>query len=91
MAPPSTEALEQRLHGRNTETPEQVAERMAAAREEIATYGIAVLHEAPYLTSFSTLDLKSSVFSAVQAAATEHWSYHLMAEGLLTQNYSFSP
>ena len=37
VAPPSTEALEQRLHGRNTETPEQIAERMAAAREEIAT------------------------------------------------------
>ena len=37
VAPPSTEALEQRLHGRNTETSEQIAERMAAAREEIAT------------------------------------------------------
>ena len=37
VAPPSTEALEQRLHGRNTETAEQIAERMAAAREEIAT------------------------------------------------------
>lgn len=37
VAPPSTEALEQRLHGRNTETTEQIAERMAAAREEIAT------------------------------------------------------
>lgn len=37
VAPPSTEALEQRLRGRNTETPEQIEERMAAAREEIAT------------------------------------------------------
>ena len=37
VAPPSTEALEQRLRGRKTETSEQIEERMAAAREEIAT------------------------------------------------------
>ncbi len=37
VAPPSTEALEQRLRGRNTESSEQIDERMAAAREEIAT------------------------------------------------------
>ncbi len=40
VAPPSTEALEQRLRGRGTESEEQVQERLQAAKEEIARYSI---------------------------------------------------
>ncbi|HVS28368.1 MAG TPA: guanylate kinase [Solirubrobacteraceae bacterium] len=36
IAPPSLEALETRLVGRGTDTPEQVAARLATAREELA-------------------------------------------------------
>ena len=36
LAPPSWAALEQRLAGRGTETPEQVARRLATARAELA-------------------------------------------------------
>ena len=36
IAPPSLEALEARLIGRGTDSPEQVAERLATARRELA-------------------------------------------------------
>ena len=39
LAPPSWEALEQRLAGRGTETPEQVARRLDTARAELAAQG----------------------------------------------------
>ena len=39
LAPPSWAALEQRLAGRGTETPEQVARRLATARAELAAQG----------------------------------------------------
>ncbi|CAL8470025.1 g9567 [Coccomyxa elongata] len=37
VAPPSTQALEQRLRGRGTESEEQIQERLQAAKEEIAS------------------------------------------------------
>ncbi|KAK9830639.1 hypothetical protein WJX81_008303 [Elliptochloris bilobata] len=37
VAPPNSEELERRLRGRGTETDEQVAERLAAAKQEIAS------------------------------------------------------
>lgn len=39
LAPPSWEALEQRLAGRGTETPEVMARRLATARAELAAQG----------------------------------------------------
>jgi guanylate kinase len=36
LAPPSWEALESRLSGRGTETPEAMARRLATARDELA-------------------------------------------------------
>ena len=39
LAPPSWEALEQRLVGRGTETPEVMARRLATARAELAAQG----------------------------------------------------
>jgi guanylate kinase len=36
LAPPSWEALEARLVGRGTETPEVIARRLATARTELA-------------------------------------------------------
>ncbi|WP_445170069.1 guanylate kinase [Mycolicibacterium sp. Dal123E01] len=39
LAPPSWEALEQRLTGRGTETPEVVARRLDTARAELAAQG----------------------------------------------------
>lgn len=39
LAPPSWEALETRLAGRGTETPEQVARRLDTARAELAAQG----------------------------------------------------
>lgn len=36
VAPPSSEELERRLRGRGTESEEQIAERLATAKEEIA-------------------------------------------------------
>ncbi|WP_431232385.1 guanylate kinase [Mycolicibacterium psychrotolerans] len=39
LAPPSWEALEQRLAGRGTETQEQVERRLATARAELAAQG----------------------------------------------------
>ncbi|CAG0960498.1 guanylate kinase [Burkholderiales bacterium] len=38
ILPPSLEALAQRLHGRRQDTPEVIAQRLAAARAEIAHY-----------------------------------------------------
>lgn len=38
VAPPSTQALEQRLRGRGTESEEQIQERLQAAKEEIARH-----------------------------------------------------
>jgi guanylate kinase len=39
LAPPSWEALESRLSGRGTETPEVMARRLATARSELAAQG----------------------------------------------------
>jgi guanylate kinase len=39
LAPPSWEALEHRLSGRGTETPEVMARRLNTAREELAAQG----------------------------------------------------
>jgi guanylate kinase len=39
LAPPSWETLEARLTGRGTESPEAVATRLAAARDELAAQG----------------------------------------------------
>ena len=36
VAPPSSEELERRLRGRGTESEEQIAERLATAKQEIA-------------------------------------------------------
>ena len=44
VAPPSTEELERRLRGRGTETDEQVALRMKAAKAEIARWGTMHTH-----------------------------------------------
>lgn len=38
VAPPSSEELERRLRGRGTEADEQIAERLAAAKQEIARH-----------------------------------------------------
>jgi guanylate kinase len=39
IAPPSPEALRERLEGRGTDTPEQVLQRLQAAGEELAARG----------------------------------------------------
>jgi len=39
LAPPSWEALQQRLIGRGTETPETMARRLATAEAELAAQG----------------------------------------------------
>jgi guanylate kinase len=48
IAPPSLEELERRLKGRKTETPENVARRLEAARNELAQedlYDVVVVNE----------------------------------------------
>ena len=35
VAPPSMQALSERLHGRGTETPEKIAARLAQAEQEL--------------------------------------------------------
>jgi guanylate kinase len=39
IAPPSREALRERLEGRGTDTPDQIASRLAVADEELAAHG----------------------------------------------------
>jgi guanylate kinase len=64
VLPPSLGALHQRLHGRGADAPDEVARRMAAARDEIAHW-----NEFEYVVVNRALDAATADVRAVLHAA----------------------